>query len=124
MKADIPVIIVGKAPALKGRGHILENIACSITVECLPDKLPPDIEVDVSSLEEVNQAIHVGQLDLGSDIAILTNPGQIVVKISEVAAAKIEEAVEVAEEEAAEVAEEEAAEAETTEEQAKGKAEE
>jgi large subunit ribosomal protein L25 len=125
MRADIPAIIVGEAPALKGKGHILESIADHITVECFPDKLPPNIEIDVSSLEEVNQAIHVRELDLGSDVAILTDPDQMVVKISEVAAAKIEEAEEVAEEEeAVEAAEGEEAETETTEEPTEGKAEE
>ena len=122
MKTDIPIIIIGEAPALKGKGHILENIANSIMVECLPDKLPPNIEVDVSSLEEVNQAILAGQLDLGSDVVIVTDPDQMIVKISEVAAAKIEEA-EAAEGEEAEAAEGEEAEAETSEEQAEEKAE-
>jgi len=123
MKTDIPVIIVGEAPALKGKGHILESIANHITVECLPDKLPPNIEVDVSSLEEVNQAILVGQLDLGSEVAILSDPDQMIVKISEVAAAKIEEAEEVAEGEEAEAVEGEEAGAETAGESTEEKAE-
>ncbi len=123
MKADIPVIIIGEAPALKGKGHILEHIIDHITVECLPDKLPPDIEVDVSTLKEVNQAIHVGQLNLGPEVTILTSPDRIVVKISEVAAARIEEAEEVAAK-VAKVAGEEAAEAETSERPAGKKAEE
>jgi large subunit ribosomal protein L25 len=124
MKADIPVVIVGEAPALKGKGHILEHISDHITVECFPDKLPPNIEVDISSLEEVNQAIHVGELNLGSDVAILTDSDKIVVKISEVAAARLEEEAEVAEEEEAEAVEGEEAEVETVEAPAEEKAEE
>jgi len=125
MKADIPVIIIGEAPALKGKGHILEHISSYITVECFPDKLPPNIEVDISSLEEVNQAIHVRELNLDPNVAILTDSDQIVVKISEVAAARLEEEAEVAvEEEAVEAAEGEEAEAETAEAPAEGKAEE
>ena len=107
--ANIPVILTGKAPALKSRDNMIENLINEIGVECLPDKLPPQIEIDLSPLEESGQSIHVKDIKLDKDIVITTDPEQIIVKISRVKAA-VEEIEEVAavEEAEAEVMEAEA----------------
>jgi len=98
--ANIPVILTGEAPALKSKDNMIEHLINEIGVECLPDKLPPQIEMDLSSLEETGQSIHVKDIILGKDVTITTDPEQIVVKISRVKAAaeEIEEEVEVVEE--------------------------
>ena len=107
--ANIPVILTGEAPALKARDNMIEHLINEIGVECLPDKLPPHIEIDLSPLEESGQSIHVKDIELDKDIVITTDPEQIIVKISriKVAVEEIEE-VEVAEEAEAEVVEAEA----------------
>lgn len=108
MTAAIPVILTGEAPALKSRDNMIEHLLNEIGVECLPDKLPPQIEVDLSPLEEAGQSIHVRDLTLDKDIKITTDLEQIIVKISKIkiAVEKEEEEVEEAE---AEVTEAEAA---------------
>ena len=106
--ADIPIVLVGEAPALKEKGRILTQPITHLGVECLPEKLPPQIEIDLSLLEEVGQAIHVSDIALGPDVTITTDLDQLVVKVSKIRV--IEEVVEevVAEEAVAEgVAEEE-----------------
>jgi large subunit ribosomal protein L25 len=105
LKAEVPIILVGEAPALKFKERTLMHGITSLDIECLPDKLPPQIEVDISSLEEPEQAILVKDIVLDPDIHIATDPDQPVVKVSEARAAAVEE--EVVEEEAV-VAEEEA----------------
>ena len=108
LKADIPIILTGEAPAMRLKGRLLMHPITTLSVECLPDKLPPEIEVDLSPLEEVDQGIHVSDLVLDPEITILSDLEQLIVKVSEKAVAK-EEVEEVAEvEEAAEVAEGEA----------------
>lgn len=97
--ADIPIILVGEAPAAKSKDNMIEHSLNQIGIECLPDKLPPQIEVDLSPLEEAGQAIYVRDINLDPDIAITTDPDQIIVKVSRVKVA-VEEVVEVAEEEA------------------------
>ena len=119
--ADIPIVLVGEASADKSKDNMIEHLLTQIGVECLPDKLPPQIEVDLSPLEEAGQAIYVRDIILDPDIAITTDPDQIIVKVSRVKVV-VEEAVEVAEEEAvpAEAEAELAAEAEKpTEEESK-----
>lgn len=98
IKADIPIILIGEAPALKLKGRFLMQTLDSLSVECLPDKLPPEVRIDLSPLEEVEQAIHVKDLELDHDVTVANDPDQLIVKVSEKVVAEIEE--EVIEEEA------------------------
>jgi large subunit ribosomal protein L25 len=79
----------------------------SLSIECLPTNVPPQIEVDISHLEDIVQAIHVKDIVLDPEITVHEDPEQLVVKVSEVAVKEEVEAVPVVEEAAA-VAEEEA----------------
>lgn len=109
IKADVPLVLVGEAPAMQIRGRMLTHALTSISVECLPDKLPPQIEVDLSRLEEVEQAIYVSDIALSPDVTLLTDPTQLIVKVSEVVVEEEEVVAEVeaeVEAEAEEVAEE------------------
>ena len=103
IKADVPIVPVGEAPALKEKGRSLIHGVTTLSVECLPDKLPPQIEVDLSPLEEVEQAIYVKDIALSPDVTVITAPDQLVMKVSEVYMEKVEEVV--VEAEAAEEAE-------------------
>lgn len=99
--ADIPIILIGEAPAAKSRDNMIEQLLTRIGVECLPDKLPPQIEVNLNLLEEAGQAIYVRDITLDPDITVTTDPDQIIVKVSRVkVVVEKEEVVEVAEEEA------------------------
>ena len=59
IKVALPIIFVGTAPALKQKNNIIEHIINELDVESLPDDLPPQIEIDLSVLAEVNQSITV-----------------------------------------------------------------
>lgn len=117
IKAEVPIILVGEAPALKFKERTLMHGVTSLDIECLPDKLPPQVEVDISSLEEPEELILVKDLVLDPDIHVATDPDQLVVKVSEARAPVIEEeVVEVVEEEAVAAEEEAKAEAAAEEE--------
>jgi len=83
IKVDVPIILVGESPALKGKGRMLIHGITSLSVECLPDNIPPQIEVDISPLEEVEQTIYVRDITLDPEITVHADPDQLVVKISE-----------------------------------------
>ena len=83
IRVDVPIILIGEAPAMKEKGRTLTHSLTSLSVESLPDKLPPQIEVDLSSLEEVEQAIFVRDIALGPDVTVITDPDQMVVRVSE-----------------------------------------
>jgi large subunit ribosomal protein L25 len=109
IEVDVPIVLVGEAPAMKTKGRMISHGITSLSIECLPDNVPPQIEVDISSLEEVEQAINVKDIVLDPDIMVHADPEQLVVKVTE-AMVKVEE-----EEVEAVVEEEEAAEAEAEE---------
>ena len=109
IKVDVPIVLVGQAPALKEKGRILLHGVTSLSSECLPGEVPPRIEVDLSHIEEAEHPIHVRDIILNPDITVTTDPDQLVVKVSEVRVERIEEVV---------------AEEEVVEEKAEGEAEE
>jgi len=84
IRVDVPIVLVGEAPAMKTKGYTLTQSLTSVSIECLPDKLPPQIEVDLSPLEEVGQAIHVRDIALSPDITVHNDPDQMVARVSEV----------------------------------------
>lgn len=98
LKIEVPLVLSGEAPAMKVKGRSLQQSLTSLNVECLPDKLPHEIEVDLSPLTELGQAIHVKDLRLSTDITVTNDPGQLIAKVSETAAARAEEEVAAAEE--------------------------
>jgi large subunit ribosomal protein L25 len=114
IRADVPIVLVGEAPAMKERGRTLTHSLTSLSVESLPDKLPPQIEIDLSPLEEVEQAVFVRDITLSPEVTVFTDPDQMVVRVSE--AMVVEEEVVEEEVPAEELAAEEAEVAEEAEE--------
>ncbi len=94
IKVEVPIVPVGEAPALKLKENMLLQGLNKLTIECLPDKIPASIEVDLNSLTEAEQAIHVRDITLGGGFAILNDPEHVVVKISLRRVEKVEEVVE------------------------------
>ena len=93
IRVDVPIVLVGEAPAMKEKGRSLLHGVTSLSIECLPDKLPPQIEVDLSPLEEAEQPIFVRDIILGQEITVTTDPDQLVVKVSEARVEVVEEVV-------------------------------
>ena len=90
---DVPIVFVSEAPAMKGKGRLLVHGITSLNIECLPGNVPPQIEVDLSPLQEVEQAIHVKDIVLGPDITVNADPELLVVKVSEVVVKEVVEEV-------------------------------
>jgi len=93
IKLEVPIVLVGEAPALRSKANMLEHELETLTVECLPGKIPAKFEVDISSLTEAGQVIRVKDIAVDKDITILNDPELVVVKISFRPAEKLEEAV-------------------------------
>ena len=98
MTMDVPIVLVGEAPAMKGKGRMISRGINVLSIECLPEKVPPQIEVDISVLLELEQSLHVKDIILDPDITVVNDPELLVVKISEVII-KVEEEKPVVEEE-------------------------
>src|SRR3990172_10478476 len=82
VRLDVPIHLAGLAPAVDRFGGILVHGLDHVTVEALPADVPSVIEVDVSSLEEIDQALHVSDLPIPAGVTLLTNPEQVGAQIS------------------------------------------
>jgi large subunit ribosomal protein L25 len=122
MRAEVPLILVGEAPAVAEFSGILLQSLDNIAVEALPGDIPAHVEVDVSTLARLDDAVHVRELPIDpTKVYVMTDAELVVAKVApprlvaveeeEAAAAEVpaEEAVAEAEEEAREEKEEEAA---------------
>jgi large subunit ribosomal protein L25 len=119
MRAEVPLILVGEAPAVAEFDGVLLQSVDSITVEALPSDIPAHVEVDVSTLARFDDAVHVRELPIDpTKVHVMTDAELVVAKVAapRLAAAEEEEAVaaeaaaegvEAAEEEAKEEKEEE-----------------
>ena len=97
MTMDVPIVLVGEAPAMKAKGRILSHGINVLSIECLPEKVPPQIEVDITVLTELDQSLHVKDIILDPDITVINDPELLVIKVSEIII-KVEEEKPVAEE--------------------------
>ncbi|MFC1940112.1 50S ribosomal protein L25 [Chloroflexota bacterium] len=103
VKVDIPIVLVGEAPALKLKENTLVQELGALAVECLPAKIPASVELDIGSLTEPEQAIRVKDIGLDDDVTIHNDPEVVVVRITSRTMEEVEEEV-VAEEEVGEAA--------------------
>ncbi len=91
VRLEVPLHLVGVAPAVdKFSGTLLHSLDY-ITVEALPTEIPSHIEVDVTGLEQIDQSVHVADLSVPSELTVLTNPELVVAKVAPPAVERVEE---------------------------------
>ncbi len=90
---EVPLVFVGEAPAAEAAGVMVLQGLDEIEIECLPGDLIEAIEVDLSGLEEMDQAIYVKDLRVPPTVEILTDAEGIVAKVAWAAAEEVEEVV-------------------------------
>jgi large subunit ribosomal protein L25 len=83
VKTMVPVVLTGEAQATTDETGLLLQTLNEVEIEALPDKLPENIEVDVTGLAQVDDQILVSDLTAPEGVEILTDPGQVVAKIGE-----------------------------------------
>jgi large subunit ribosomal protein L25 len=84
LKAEVPLVFIGEAPALKLKNVSLLHAMNALQIEALPDDLPHNIEVDISSLAVPEQSLHVKDIKVSDKITILADPEQMIIKVAEV----------------------------------------
>ncbi|MFQ5934082.1 MAG: 50S ribosomal protein L25 [Dehalococcoidia bacterium] len=117
--AEVPIVLVGESPVAKGATAMISQSLGALEVEGLPTELPRSIDVDISGLAEIDEEIRVSDLLVPSNVSVLSDPDQLVVKVARGRISAEEEELAAAEAEEEEMAVEgEAPEAEATEPQA------
>ena len=90
VKTMVPLVVTGEAKAVSENVGLLMQPISEIEVEALPEALPENIEVNVEHLAAVDDQITVEDLKVPADVAVLTDPSQVVVKIGELIVAEPE----------------------------------
>lgn len=101
VKVHAHISTVGEPIGVKRDAGILQNLLREIEIECLPDKIPGHVKIDISGLE-IGQSLHVRDLQLGEDIKVLTDPEEVIANIIAPLVEEVAPAAEVAAPEAAE----------------------
>lgn len=100
IKVMVHIVITGEAIGVKRDKGILQHGLREIEIECLPDKIPGHIKIDVSSLT-IGKSLHVSDLKLEEGIKILTDTDEMIASVialkEEVAAVPVEGVAETAE---------------------------
>jgi large subunit ribosomal protein L25 len=77
----VPIVLVGTSPAVtRGEGLLIHGID-QVQIRVLPSDLIPQIEVDVSSLENLNQSLFVKDIKVSDKIEILTPGDEMIAKV-------------------------------------------
>jgi large subunit ribosomal protein L25 len=80
LRLSIRVVTTGESIGVKRDGGVLQHLLREVEIECLPDKIPGHITVDVSNLE-IGQSIHVKDLKTEEGVKILNDPDEVVVNV-------------------------------------------
>lgn len=93
IKTEIKLSFAGEAPAVKELGATLVKSFSELPVECLPQDLVNEIVVDISSLKQFGDVIHVKDVAAPKGVKILAHGDDVIATVME---SKVEEEVTVA----------------------------
>lgn len=79
IRAQVGIHLVGESPAVKNMNAVLVTGLDEVEVECLPQDLPERIDVDISALAQIGDAIHVRDLVLPQNVRVLDDPDELIV---------------------------------------------
>jgi large subunit ribosomal protein L25 len=80
LRVSIPVHMVGESKGVKQQGGVLDLVTRSVEIECVPDDIPDQFDVDVTELM-IGSAVRVSELPVKEGVKILTTPEAVVVHV-------------------------------------------
>jgi large subunit ribosomal protein L25 len=79
IRAEVSIHLHGVAPAVKEYNAVIVTNMTSLTVEALPNDLPERIELDISVLTEIGNALYIRDISLPKEVEVLSDPDEVVV---------------------------------------------
>src|SRR5438034_3088591 len=92
----VPLHFVGEAPAVKVEGGVFLHLLDALEVQCTASDIVDYIEVDISSLTEIDSILHAEDAKLPANFTLITDPNEGIAKVAATRAEKTEEAEEAA----------------------------
>lgn len=78
IRAKVPLVFEGEAPAVKSEGAILLQVLHDIEVEALPENLPHEIKINVGSLEKIGDRFTVSALIAPTGVKVYAHAEDII----------------------------------------------
>jgi len=100
LRVSVPIHVTGEAKGVKQQGGILDVVTRAIEIECVPDDIPDQFDVDVTELM-IGNAIRVSELALKPGVRVLTAGEAVIAHIVGVKEEATADATKVAEPEVA-----------------------
>ncbi|HVB73407.1 MAG TPA: 50S ribosomal protein L25 [Ktedonobacteraceae bacterium] len=88
--------VVGEAPGVKNENGVLLHLLEALEVECAAQDIVNEFDVDVTTLEHIDDTLHASDVKLPEGFKLITDPEEAIVKIAATRAEKAEEAEEAA----------------------------
>jgi large subunit ribosomal protein L25 len=80
LKVAVPVHMTGEAKGVKQQGGVLDLVTRTIEIECVPDDIPNQFDVDVTELM-IGSNIRVSELPVKPGVRVLTAPDAVIVHV-------------------------------------------
>jgi large subunit ribosomal protein L25 len=95
LNVQVQVVLIGESPAVKFNVGELLHVVHSLEMSCLPNAIPGELAIDISGLNEVDDAVRLSDITLPEGVELVgsADPSEILVKIAQTRVAVEEEAV-------------------------------
>jgi large subunit ribosomal protein L25 len=80
LRVSVPVHVKGEAKGVKQQGGVLDVVTKSIEIECIPDDIPDQFEVDVTELM-IGTNLRVSDLPVKTGVRVLTAPEAVIAHV-------------------------------------------
>jgi large subunit ribosomal protein L25 len=82
MEAELPVVVIGEAPAVNTYKGVLLNGVTHVHVSGLPANMPQTLEVSVDSITELEGEVTVADLKLPAGVTVLTPADTMLARVT------------------------------------------
>src|SRR5450759_995681 len=93
IRAKVGILLTGNSPAVKDFNAMLINGLNELDVEAFPQDLPESITVDIATLVNIGDGIHVRDIVLSDKVQVMDSPDEMIVLATAPAKEEVEEVV-------------------------------
>jgi large subunit ribosomal protein L25 len=106
VRVNVPIVVIGEEPEMvhTGEAVIIQPMG-EVEVEALPAELPENIEVDITSLKQIDDTIFISGLKVPDGVELIADPEAVVVKLDNAVSEEAQQLMEEMEQEAEAAAE-------------------
>jgi len=80
LRVSVPIHATGEAKGVKQQGGVLDLVTRQVEIECVPDDIPNQFDVDVTELM-IGNAIRVSELPVKEGVRVLTNGDAVIAHV-------------------------------------------